>query len=65
VPTPEPPLLFVGNPLGRLCPRLGQYLFLHPVPDGILLVRRGRSMFGMDVVGEFEDRWNLASHYPV
>jgi len=23
------------------------------------------SMFGIDVVGEFGERWNLASHYPV
>src|SRR5688500_380752 len=40
-PTSEPALLFVGEPLGRFCPGLGQDHSFAPVRGGIPLVRGG------------------------
>ena len=40
-PAPEPGLLLMRDPLGRLRPGLGQHHLLDPVRDGILLVRGG------------------------
>src|SRR4030095_3875074 len=39
VTPPEPPLLLMGHPCGRLGPGLGKYRLFDPVRGGILLVR--------------------------